>query len=555
MSPMPATAVIPPAPRNTRRLDAERFDVLVVGGGITGAGIARDLALRGVSVALVDQDDFASGTSSRSTKLIHGGLRYLEHFDFGLVSEACRERRILQLIAPHLVRPLPLMIPTYRGARRPRTLVHAGMLLYDLLAMFRNTHPHRMLSAAEARRRQPLLDPHGLTGAALYWDCRMDDARLCLENVLAAREAGAVTTNHARVTALLKRGGRVAGAVVEDRETGNRHEVAARIVVNAGGPWLDRIGALSSAWQPRLRPTRGGHLLVPRLPGGDEALYLSADRDDRMFFIIPWGELSLIGTTDIDDDNPPEEVTVTAGETAYLLEEAARYLPGVQLAAADVVSSFAGVRPLLTGRGGATGAVSREHALFESPDGLIAIGGGKYTTYRAMAAEAADRVMTRLGLARGRAGTARLPLPGGAAGWDDALHNPPPQIRRHQLEAATVQRLVNRYGARTPALLALLDREPELAAPLVPGFPLLGVEVAYAADFEMARTPEDVLRRRTPHALAAGHALAVLEPVAALLARRLDLPPERLAAAVAAYRQLYAIRSGRPDHGTEAAHV
>jgi glycerol-3-phosphate dehydrogenase len=531
--------VASPKPRDIHLLTTGRFDALIIGGGITGAGIARDLALRGAAVALVEQDDFASGTSSRSTKLIHGGLRYLERFDLRLVFESCRERHTLQRIAPHLVRPLSLMIPLYRGARRPRSLVHAGLTLYDLLALGRNTRSHRMLSADEARRRQPLLDPKGLTSAALYWDCRMDDARLCLENVIAAREAGAVTVNYARVTGLPRRGGRIAGALVEDRETGETHEVAARVVVNASGPWLDRVGALADDWTPRLRPTRGAHLLVPRLAGGEEALYLSADRDERMFFVIPWGELSLIGTTDLDDSSPPEEVAITTREIDYLLGEAARHFPGTRLSGRDVVSSFAGIRPLLAGRPGQASAVSREHALFESPGGLISIGGGKYTTYRSMAVEVADRVMARLGRPRGAVLTARLPLPGGAAGWQDLLATPPVSAVRCGLDAAALRRLVDRYGARTGQLLELLEREPELAAPVATTQRLLQVEVAYAADFEMARTPEDVLRRRSPQALLPGRGRDAVETVAALLGRRLSLPPEQLAAAVASYRQRF----------------
>jgi glycerol-3-phosphate dehydrogenase len=536
---MHASAPLIPLPRATNRLTEQRFEVLVIGGGITGAGIARDLALRGAAVALVEQDDFASGTSSCSTKLIHGGLRYLERLELGLVFEACRERRILQQIAPHLVRPLPLMIPLYRGARRSKKLVHAGLTLYDLLALGRNTQPHRILAADEARRRQPLLDPQGLNGAALYWDCRMDDARLCLENVIAAREAGAVTVNYARVTNLLHANGRIAGAAVEDRETGQTLEVAARVVVNAAGPWLDRVGALTQDWTPRLRPTRGSHLLVPRLSGGAEALYLSADRDERMFFVIPWGELSLLGTTDLDDAGPPEEAAISSEETTYLLEETARYLPGTQLTGSDVVSSFTGIRPLLAGGPARTSAVSREHALFETAAGLIAIGGGKYTTYRAMAAEVADRVMERLGRPRGRAQTGQLPLPGGLPGWDRLLREPPPQARRHGLEPAELQRWVDRYGARIARLLELLDREPELAAPLAPDLPLRGVEVAYAADCEMARTPADMLRRRSPLALLPGRGLAAVTAVATLLGRRLALPPERVAAGITAYQHTY----------------
>ena len=275
---------VSPKPRDFRCLTTGRFDALIIGGGITGAGIARDLALRGAVVALVEQDDFASGTSSRSTKPIHGGLRYLERFDLRLVFESCRERHTLQRIAPHLVRPLPLMIPLYRGAHPSRSLVHAGMLLYDLLALGRNTRPHRMLSADEARRRQPLLDPKGLTRAALDRDCRMDDARLCLENVIAAREAGAVTVNYARITALLRRGVRIDGAVVEDARNrrvrrgrgpgrGQRQRPLARPggALTATGPRGCGRPAVRTCWC-RAWPAAAGALSQYR-PGRPDVLY------------------------------------------------------------------------------------------------------------------------------------------------------------------------------------------------------------------------------------------------------------------------------------------
>jgi glycerol-3-phosphate dehydrogenase len=258
-----------------------------------------------------------------------------------------------------------------------------------------------------------------------------------------------------------------------------------------------------------------------------------------MFFVIPWGDQSLIGTTDLDDSSPPEAVTVTAGEVDYLLGEAARHLSGIRLSGADVVSSFAGIRPLLAGRPGQASALSREHALFETADGLLAIAGGKYTTYRAMAAEVADRVMTRLGRPRGTTLTDCLPLPGGAAGWAEAPAAPAASAQRYGLDAAALRRLIDRYGSRTGHLLELLAREPELAAPVAAALPLLQAEVAYAADFEMARTPEDVLRRRSPQALLPGHGLNAVETVAALLGRRLSLPSERLAATVAGYRRRF----------------
>jgi glycerol-3-phosphate dehydrogenase len=519
---------IPPKPRQFEELNRQRFDVLIIGGGITGAGIARDLSLRGAKVALVDRDDFASGTSSCSTKLVHGGLRYLEQMDFGLVFESCRERYILQKIAPHLVRPLPLMIPLYHGARRSSGMVRAGLMLYDLLALFRNTHHHQMLDAASALSHQPRLATEGLKGAALYWDCRMDDARLCLENLLDARENGAVTVNHAEVIDILQSNGRASGATIQDRESGTTCDVDAEVVVNAGGPWLDQICAMTGDRSTKLRPSRGSHILVPRLSAAEEALYLSADQDDRLFFAVPWGELSLIGTTDIDENSSPETVQPSTEEIDYLLQATADYLPGTRLKRSDVVASFCGVRPLLAGETDHPSGASREHRIFEAANGLLSVGGGKYTTYRSMAAEAADRVMDALGRPSGKASTDRRQLPGGTTGsFSRYVEQMTPQLAKESaLPPAELRRLLDRYGARTRHLLSLLQQEPALANQVCPDSPLLGLEVAYAADFEMARTPTDVLRRRTGLALTSGRGLSELDAVSRLLEKRLGLGAE-----------------------------
>ena len=517
-------------PRDLRPFTERSHDVLIIGGGINGAGIARDLAMRGLRVALVEKGDFASGASSASTKLIHGGVRYLERFAFRLVFEACRERRILQSIAPHLVRPIPFFIPVYSSDPRSLTAIRAGMSLYDLLAMFRNTHPHRILSAEEALRQEPALRQEGLNGVALYWDCRMDDARLCLENILAARELGADIANYLEVTGLIKSAGRVRGARVFDRETGQELEVTAEVVVNTTGPWLDRLCSLDGEVTKKLRPTRGTHILVPRINRGEEALYLTAGRDDRLFFVIPWGELSMVGTTDVDDRGDPDLVAPTEADIEYLLSETAGHLRGQVPTRADVVAAFAGQRPLVAESPGAASKVSREHRLFESASGLLSIGGGKYTTYRAVAAEVAERVTERLGNGKGRTLTHRIPLPGGATGnFASYLHR---EVRilsaEYGLAPAVLAGLLSLYGSRTARLLALLRENPALARPVVEDSPLLAVQVAYATDFEMARTPEDVLRRRTPLALQKGRGLRELEAVAALMSQRLQLSAEWL---------------------------
>lgn len=485
--------------------------------------------MRGLRVALVEKGDFASGASSASTKLIHGGIRYLERLDFRLVFEACRERRILQSIAPHLVRPIPFFIPVYRDDPRSLLTIRAGMTLYDLLAMFRNTHTHSILSPAAAEGREPALRPEGLAGAALYWDCRMDDARLCLENILAARESGAEVANYLEVTGLIKQAGRVRGARLLDREDGEDLEVEADVVVNATGPWLDRLCSLDGEAGKKLRPTRGTHILVPRINHGEEALYLTAGRDDRLFFVIPWGELSLIGTTDIDDPGDPDRVAPAEADIEYLLSETARHLRSRAPTRTDVVAAFAGLRPLIAESAAAAPRVSREHCLFESTSGLLSVGGGKYTTYRAVAAEVAERITERLGRGQGRSLTHRIPLPGGATGNFPAyLHREMRSLSaEYGLPPAVLSGLLSLYGSRTARLLALLRKEPALARPIVEHSPLLAVQVAYATDFEMARTPEDVLRRRTSLAFQKGRGLRELEGVAALMSERLQASAKR----------------------------
>jgi glycerol-3-phosphate dehydrogenase len=514
---------------------------MIIGGGINGAGIARDLALRGLRVALADKGDFASGTSSASTKLIHGGLRYLERFDLRLVFESCRERQILQSIAPHLVRPLPFFIPVYRDDPRSLLTIRAGMTLYDLLSLLRNNRNHSILSAAEGLEREPALRKTDLQGVALYWDCRMDDARLCLENILAAREAGAEVVNYLEVTGFSKKGERVHGVRLCDRETGEELEVEAEVVVNAAGPWLDKVCALDGEAEPKLRPTRGTHILVSRLTRGREALYLTAGRDDRLFFVIPWGNLSLIGTTDIDDHGDPDTVAPTTEDIDYLLTETARHLQTAPLSRGDVVAAFAGLRPLVDETGAQASRVSREHRIFESASGLISIGGGKYTTYRAVASQTAALVCSRLGRGQGRSITHRIPLPGGATGdYAAFVRRLLPELSgEYGLPPARLENLLRQYGSRTHRLLALLKDDPGLIRPVVEDSPLLAVQVVYAVETELARTPEDVLRRRTQLALGTGRGLDELAAVAALMASRLQVPAERANQWQKDYRKKY----------------
>jgi glycerol-3-phosphate dehydrogenase len=318
-------------------LEAETFDLLVVGGGIIGAGIARDAALRGLRTALVERADFASGTSSRSSKLIHGGLRYLEQGHLRLVLEAVRERERLQRLAPHLVTPQEFIFPIYRGDSLRPFMLATGLWAYDLLAGVWNVRRHRMLRPDAVAAAEPALLREGLRGAGQYWDCRTDDARLVLETALAAARDGAVLASYVELTALVKDGGRIVGARVADRLGGGETVVRARVVVNAAGPWVDRITALDAPGTPRLRLTKGVHVVVPRARVGNRAaLVLHALKDRRVMFVIPWGEHALVGTTDTDHPGGPDvEPTIEPEDVAYLLDTVNHYIPAAALRPAD----------------------------------------------------------------------------------------------------------------------------------------------------------------------------------------------------------------------------
>ena len=480
---------------------AEPVDLLVIGGGITGAGIARDAALRGFRIALVDKGDFGAGTSSHSSRLIHGGIRYLEQRDFRLVFEASRERRVLLRIAPHLVRPLPFLFPVYRGARVPAWKLRAGMWLYDLLAAFRNVKTHRWLNPKQVRRAEPALKDRGLSGAALYWDAQTDDARLVLATMRSAARAGAQVANYAEVMSLLKPDGRVRGAVVRDVLSGETRTVRALVVVNAGGPWVDGLRRMDDPTAlPLLRPTKGAHVAVPRRRIGNErAITLFSAIDGRVMFVLPWGELSYIGTTDTDADASPDALRVTADDVTYLLRSANAAFPDAHLAPNDVVSVWAGLRPLLQqDAAAAPSQVSREHRVVESAQGLITIAGGKLTTYRVMARDVVDRVAARLHELDGRPvaprpPTDRLPLPGGEAAELEVVLE---SARARAVPDATARHLVASYGSETPAILNLVERDRGLGDPIAPGRPEIWAEVAHAVEREMALRIQDVLIRR-----------------------------------------------------------
>ncbi len=495
-----------------RRLHEEAFDLLVVGGGITGAAVARDAARRGFRTGLVEARDFAEGTSSRSSRLIHGGLRYLEQLEFDLVFEASRERRRLLRIAPHLVRALEFTFPLYRDGRIGRRRLDAGMWLYDALSLFRNIERHRMLDAGEVLAREPGLRAEGLLGGARYFDAQVDDARLVLATVVAAAEEGAAVANRVEAVWLRSDEGPGHAVRVKDAESGAEWPVHALTVVLAAGPWTDRLRCRVGLDGPGMvRTSRGSHIHVRRdRLGHRSALIFESPVDGRIMFVLPWRDLTLIGTTDDFDDVPPERVVPTAEDVGYLLESTNALFPGVDLGPSDVLSAWAGLRPLTAAESAVREEeLSRDFVLREGPAGVFTLAGGKLTSHRAMAEEAVDRVAARLAEAgvrpSRRSDTHRLPLPGGDFEEIEAVRH---AVRARAavlgIAAASADRLSRAYGTGARRLLALAAERPELARPIVAGRPHLRAEVVHAVREEMALHAEDVALRRTRLALEVG---------------------------------------------------
>jgi glycerol-3-phosphate dehydrogenase len=476
------------------RMAEDRFDVLVIGGGITGVGIALDAAARGLSVALVEKDDFAAGTSGRSSRLVHGGLRYLEQGEFGLVRESLRERGILFRLAPHLVRPIPMYM--LAGDLRRRATYRAGLTAYEVLAAGRNIGYHTSVSAGRVAEAIPGFG--GRSRGFRYFECQVDDARLTIEVARAAHAAGTRLANHTRVTGLLGEG-RVTGAAVTDEMTGQGFEIRARAVVSATGIWAERVAELAGgSGGVHLRPSKGVHLVfAPGAVRTSAAVVApSAAHDGRYIFIVPWEDRVYAGTTDTLYQGDLDEPTVGDADRDYILAAVAGLFPGVS--DRDVVASWAGLRPLLGLQDAGDTTISdqsRRHAVFSGPFGLYTITGGKLTTYRAMAEDLVDRVAADLGGAGPcRTREISLGLHGPAAA---AVRLARDEVARLGLPPRTAVRLVQRYGDDWRQAARLIGEDLILGEPVADGLPVLGVEVALARSREMALTDEDVYVRRT----------------------------------------------------------
>ena len=534
---------------------ATEHQVIVVGGGVVGAGVALDAATRGLSVGLVEARDFGSGTSSRSSKLIHGGLRYLEQMNFGLVREALTERSLLlQRIAPHLVRPVSFLFPfTHHGWER--AYVGTGVSMYDLLAVsrgqVRGLPVHRQLSRSRALRLAPALRRSALTGGLLYWDAQVDDARYVVDLVRTASGYGARVASRTQVTGFLREGERVTGVRVMDLESGTELEFRAQQVVNATGVWTDEIQAMAGGrGSINVRASKGVHLVVPR-DRIQSATGIILRTPVSVLFVIPWGRHWIIGTTDTAWSLSKAHPAASRADIDYVLGQVNRVL-AVPLTYDDVEGVYAGLRPLLAGESDTTSKLSREHTVAHPVPGLVMIAGGKYTTYRLMARDAVDAVAHGLDEKVPPSCTDQIPL-AGADGFQ-ALWNARYQIARSSgLHVARVEHLLRRYGSLISELLDLIAADPGLARPLAGADDYLRVEAVYAATHEGARHLDDVLTRRTRISIETwDRGLSAAQEVASLMAGPMKWRSRQVSREIENYRARVAAERASQEADTDS---
>lgn len=528
-------------------LTATTFDVLVIGGGITGTATARDAALRGLSVALVEKDDFASGTSSRSSKLIHGGLRYLETYQFKLVAESLRERERALRTAPHLTAVRPFIFLLYDGYPESERLLNLGLTFYDVASGAWRKRRHRMLSPQQVLHREPHLARAGLRGGGLYYDVLTDDARLTIDTAKGAVAAGAVLANHTEVVDLLVEGGVARGATVMDRLTGATFEIRARQVLNTTGPWTDRTRALEEPGKSQhgLRPTKGVHITLRRADFPlQTALFLRSPDDNRVVWPIPSLEddVVYIGTTDTDYDGDLDDVHPEVEDVDYLLNVANHAIPGARVTRDHVVGSWAGIRPLVAPAPGVSQSnTSREHTITTGPTGMITISGGKLTSSRLMAKQMVDAALSAMSRRPGRSIAGQTPIAGGDRRAAALAHD---ALLRAGVPADLVRTWIGRYGSDAGRLLEIWERDPENHEVIgVRG--LTRAELIHLVENEMAVTLEDVLVRRTPAFFwDPTGGLSHVDAVADELERLAGWPPGRKSKEIAAYSEL--VRKHRP---------
>ncbi|MGW0329933.1 glycerol-3-phosphate dehydrogenase [Nocardia sp. NPDC003183] len=533
-------------------LDTAEVDVLVIGGGVTGAGAALDAASRGLSVTLVEARDFAAGTSSRSSKLIHGGLRYLEQMDFALVREALKERGLLlNTLAPHLVHPVPFLFPLQHRVWE-RAYIGAGIALYDTLGGARTVPMHKHLTRSGALELAPALRDDALTGAIRYYDAQVDDARHTMMIARTAAENGATVLTRTKVIGLERDGEKIVGARVEDLETGLTHTIRARTVISATGVWTDDMIKMTGVDFPfHVQMSKGVHILVPR-----DRLNLHTGMimrtEKSVLFVIPWAEHWIIGTTDTEwalDKNHP---TATAADVQYILDHVNALLRE-PLTRADIVGTYAGLRPLMTGATKETAKLSREHAVAEPAPGLFVIAGGKYTTYRVMAADVVDAAAARLGGEIPASATAQLPIVG-AAGYFDMLAEVTDLSVSQRLPVDVVQHLLGRYGSLSTDIFGLIAADPALRHPLPGASDYIAAEIVYAVTHEGALHLDDILTRRTRISIEVpDRGLAAAPEVARLIAPLLGWNEETTNAEINRYYDRVHAELAANEAGDDAA--
>ena len=567
------------------------FDLVVIGAGINGAGIARDAAMRGLKVLLLDKGDISDGTTQWSTRLIHGGLRYLEHYEVHLVRESLAEREKLLRIAPHLVKPLRFVVPIYERSKRGPGLIRLGMIGYDALSFDKSVPNHKMLSREEALERYPGLNPEGLLGAATYYDAQVEYAeRVAVENALSAREHGATVVTHAEVKRLIfeeaQNGGlpHVAGVEFEDKLNGGVYKAHSAVTINVAGPWVDRVlaGAGTFGMDPEeskedegkmIGGTKGSHLIVDPFPGApSDALYVEARRDGRPYFIVPWNGRYLIGTTDFRYREDLDHVSADDEEMDYLIAETNAVVPTANLSREDVLFTYSGVRPLPFKPEGSESSITRSHVVYDhatgrsvaggkltvagagpKAEGLVSIVGGKLTTYRNLARQTVDVAYKKLGQDAPPCATDRVSLPGGAVA--DFAAFAADFKATSGLTDELSERLLRLYGARAPEVLVEAGDDPSLRVSLSPDpaveTGLMGCEVLYAFRREMAETLADALLRRTMVGLGPNVALDVDEAAAKVAVEHLGWTEDRAREEVENFRRY--IERYRPKSFREGA--
>jgi glycerol-3-phosphate dehydrogenase len=523
------------------------FDVIVIGAGINGAAVARDAAMRGLKVLLLDKGDISSGTTQWATRLIHGGLRYLQYYEFALVRESLKDREELLRMAPHLVKPLGFLVPVYDYMSRGKLMVQAGMMAYDALSYDKSLERHHIYDREQTLERYPGLNPEGLKGAAFYYDAQVEYAeRIPVENAISAHENGAVVLTYTKVDRIVVEDGRATGVEFENLLGGGRYSAHAPVILNMAGPWVDEVlGGMNRAEERMIGGTKGSHLVVDPFPGAPQtALYVEAQEDGRPYFIVPWNGRYLIGTTDIRYEDDLDYVEASEEEIQYLIEETNRVIPEANLTRGDVLFTYSGVRPLPYQPEGAEGGVTRRHLLYDHVEkdpkieGLISTIGGKLSTYPTLAREMVDEVYKKLGRKAPKSRTDKWPLPGSDTKDFEAFTA---EFKATSgLTEELAERLLKVYGVRAPEVLDEAGDDHSLRVPLSPSptveTGLLGAEVLYAFRREMAQTLSDVLLRRTMVGLGPRVALDVDEAAAQVAVRHLGWSQERAEREVREYR-------------------